>query len=259
MKKSGSKFFIYVFLLALLGVTACTKDEVTKVTDDIPNETPLPEDNFTPQQEGFTSLKLNKPTDIITDYLMYIPEGYNEKKSYKWPIVFFLHGVGEMGADISVLKNVGLSKVMKGKEFIMVAPLCNKGWWNAASLEVVYQQVMADLHVDSSRVYLTGLSMGGFGTWDWSTFKPDHFAAMVPICGGGNVNLMANIKSKPIWVFHSADDKTVSVEQSRVLVKKLKELGSNVKYTEYPTGGHDAWTRAYNTPELFTWLLQQHK
>ncbi|RFS24532.1 phospholipase [Chitinophaga silvatica] len=258
MKKRKSKNFVYVFLSLFLVLTACSKNETKDLVDE--DKTPPPvEDKFTPQDAGFSFKKLATTTDNITDYLMYIPEGYNEKKTYKWPIVFFLHGVGEMGANVSVLKQVGLSKVVQGKQFIMIAPLCNKGWWNPAALEKLYKEVMAELHVDTTRVYLTGLSMGGYGTWDWGSYYAEHFAAMVPICGGGSVDRMQRLKSMPIWVFHSADDGTVNVSESRVLVDALKKLGSNVKYTEYPDGGHDAWTRAYNTTELYTWLLQQHK
>lgn len=262
MKKSRSKKIVYVFVALFFAIVSCSKTESKSIVPDPETGTPskpVQEDTFTPQTVGFSNKKLVKPTDIITDYVVYIPEGYNEKKDYKWPVVFFLHGIGERGKDISAVRQVGLSRVMKGKQFIMVAPLCNNDWWNSAALEVLYKEVMDSLHVDKTKVYLTGLSMGGYGTWDWGSLHSEHFAALVPICGAGTVSRMSRLQHTPVWVFHSADDPTVNVNESRTLVNELKRLGADVQYTEYPDGGHDAWTRAYNTPELYTWLLKQHK
>lgn len=261
MKKSRSKKIIYVFVALLLAIVSCSKSETKSIVTPPDTGTPSqPEkgDTFSKQPIGFSNRKLVKPADIISDYLVYIPDGYNEKKDYKWPVVFFLHGIGERNQDVSVLRQVGLSRVMKGKEFIMIAPMA-KDWWSSGSLEVLYKEVMDSLHVDNSRVYLTGLSMGGYGTWDWGSLHAEHFAAIVPICGGGDLARMPKLQKMPVWAFHSADDPTVNVNESRRLVNELKRLGGNIQYTEYPDGGHDAWTRAYNTPELFTWLLKQHK
>ncbi|HWV66692.1 alpha/beta hydrolase-fold protein, partial [Chitinophaga sp.] len=130
--------------------------------------------------------KIDTKGGNISNYVLYIPDGYNEKKDYKWPVVIFLHGVGEMGNNIDVIKNVGLMKVAAGKPFVIVAPQCLSGWWNPQYLEILYKEVVSKYHVDPKRVYLTGLSMGGYGTWDWSSAHPEEFAAIIPISGGGD-------------------------------------------------------------------------
>lgn len=255
-------------MLSTLALFACSKTEtslpvekppVTKPpADTVPVKPPV-QDTFPAQQTGITVQKIDTKGGNISNYVLYIPDGYNEKKDYKWPIVIFLHGVGEMGNNIDVIKNVGLVKVAAGKPFVIVAPQCLSGWWNTQYLEVLYKEVINKYHVDPKRVYLTGLSMGGFGTWDWSAAHPERFAATVPISGGGNASYAAKLKDMPIWDFHCADDPTVNVSNSRDMVKALKAVGSKILYTEYPSGGHDAWTRTYANPEVYTWLLQQHK
>ncbi|WP_145664568.1 carboxylesterase family protein [Chitinophaga polysaccharea] len=254
MKKRIIKILNYIIVLSISALISCKKTETAAPVDN----TPPVEDSFSRQTVGITAQKIDTKGNI-SDYLLYIPDGYNEKKSYKWPVVFFLHGVGEMGNNVNVLKNVGLVKVAGGKPFVIIAPQCLSGWWNPQYLDILYKEVLEKYHVDPTRVYLTGLSMGGFGTWDWSSARPEKFAAIIPISGGGDVNRMPNLKAMPIWAFHSADDPTVNVSNTRVLVNALKALGSNVKYTEYPDGGHDAWTRTYANANVYTWLLAQHK
>ncbi|PSL50104.1 phospholipase/carboxylesterase [Chitinophaga niastensis] len=252
-------------MLSALTLFACSKKETTTPVETKPPVTTPPVipppvgDSFARQTPGITAQKIAIKGGNISDYLLYVPDGYNEKKDYKWPVVIFLHGLGEIGNNINVLRNVGLVKVVSGKPFVMVAPQCLSGWWNTEYLEAVYKEVINKYHVDPSRVYLTGLSMGGFGTWDWSSAHPERFAAIVPICGGGNVNTMVKLKTMSVWVFHCTDDPTVNVTNSRTLVKALKDMGGNVQYTEYPTGGHDAWTRTYANAEVYTWMLKQHK
>lgn len=263
MKKRAIKILCHVFVLSALALFSCSKTEtanpVQPPVDTIPVKPPPAGDTFPPQQTGITVQKIDTKGGNISNYVLYIPDGYNEKKDYKWPIVIFLHGVGEMGNNIDVIKQVGLVKVATGKPFVIIAPQCLSGWWNPQYLDVLYKEVVNKYHVDPARVYLTGLSMGGYGTWDWSSAHPEKFAAIVPISGGGDINRMKNLKTMPVWVFHSADDPTVNVENSRVLVQQLRALGNNVQYTEYPNGGHDAWTRAYANQDLYTWLLKQHK
>jgi predicted peptidase len=261
MKKRVIKILSHVFVLSKLALFSCSKTApVDPVNTNPTGITPPPKEDIFPQQTpGITVKQIDTKGGNISNYLLYIPDTYNSEKTYKWPVVIFLHGVGEMGSDINVLRSAGLVKVVKGKPFVMIAPQCLSGWWNPQYLDVVYKEVLAKYHVDPSRVYLTGLSMGGYGTWDWSSAHPEKFAAIIPICGGGDVNRMPTLKTMPAWVFHSADDPTVNVENSRTLVKALKAIGGNVQYTEYANGGHDAWTRTYANADVYTWLLKQHK
>lgn len=234
----------------------------TDTTATPPPTTPPPgEDSFPTETLGLSTEKVTGDVgNINPEYVLYVPDTYNSDKTKKWPLVIFLHGVGEMGTDINKVKNVGLCKVVKGKQFVMVAPQCTRWWWNTDALQQFFKQIITKYHVDPSRVYLTGLSMGGFQTWVWGEYYPEQFAAIAPICGGGEVDKACSLKNMPVWAFHNADDPTVSVNNSRDMVNAIKACGSTLlKYTEYPTGGHDAWTKTYADADLYTWLLQQHK
>jgi predicted peptidase len=263
MKRCAIKRFDYVLLIALLiNTIACSGTHDAERpggiggADTIP--IPPPEDVFSPQTPGTTVQTMDYKLGNIDDYLLYIPETYNKNKRYKWPVVFFLHGVAEIGTDVNVLRHVGLPPVVAGKQFVMIAPQCTASWWNTDVLQELYKEVLEKYHVDSSRVYLTGLSMGGFGTWSWAQTSPDKFAAIIPICGVGTPEQACVLKKMPVWAFHNADDTIVAVSGSREMVNALKACGSSlVKYTENKTGGHDAWTAAYGDPALYTWLLQQ--
>lgn len=203
-------------------------------------------------------------------YLVYLPQGYGEQGGAKWPLVIFLHGAGERGTDLSALGKHGLVRyVQEGKDypFVMVAPQCPEDWtWDRSlqELDLLLETILENYSVDTERIYLTGLSMGGFGTWHWAASRPDTFAALVPICGGtmplmGFPEKISVLKHVPIWVFHGADDQVVSPSMSEQLVNVLQELGAPVRYTKYKGVGHHSWDRAYNEPELIPWLLQQKK
>src|SRR5207244_7702516 len=116
-----------------------------------------------------------------------------------------------------------------------------------------------EFSIDPKRLYITGLSMGGYGTWDLISRHPELFAAAAPICGGGDEDQAEKIAKLPIWIFHGAKDQAVPVERSRNMVTALKKAGGEPKYTEYPDVGHDSWVRAYKDPELFAWLFAQKK
>lgn len=264
MKRRAINTFIYVLLIVVLGnIVACSKKNESavpggNVTDTIP-DSPR-EDVFTPQTPGTTVQTADYKQGNIDEYLLYIPDAYNEMKTYKWPVVIFLHGVEEIGNDIDVIRKMGLPKVVKGKQFVMIAPQCTAVWWNTDVLQQLYKEVLTKYHVDSSRIYLTGLSMGGFGTWNWAQASPEKFAAIVPICGIGTPLQACVLKQMPVWAFHNADDPIVTVAGSRDMVNALQACGSSlVKYTESPTGGHDAWTKAYADTALYSWMLKQHQ
>jgi len=178
--------------------------------------------------------------------------------------MIFLHGAGERGTDINLVKKHGPPKLADQKKdfpFIIVSPQCPSGqWWDAEAVNVLVDEIIAEHAVDPTRVYLTGLSMGGYGTWDLACRHPERFAAIAPICGGG-IPFLAfdNLKKMPTWAFHGAKDQTVPLSESERMVEALKNAGAEVKFTVYPDAGHDSWSQAYGDPELYRWLLSHRK
>jgi len=197
---------------------------------------------------------------IDVDYLLYLPKEYKEENK-KFPLMLFLHGAGERGDDLKKVTIHGPAKLIKqGKEFpfIIVSPQCPENqWWDIDALNVLLNDIVKRFNVNEDRIYLTGLSMGGYGTWALALKYPHRFAAIAPICGAGNPVLARTIKRLPTWVFHGANDQVVPIKHSQDMVDALKEVGGNVKFTIYPEAGHDSWTETYNNPELYEWFLKQ--
>lgn len=206
---------------------------------------------------------LDTQVPVKLQYLLFLPQDYNQDSSKKFPMILFLHGAGERGDNINNVKTHGPPKIVETKKdfpFILVSPQCPTGhWWQPHELNALLDQIQADYRVDPDRVFLTGLSMGGFGTWDLAMNYPNRFAAIAPMCGSGNVGRVRFIKDLPIWVFHGDADPTVPVARSDEMVAALKKAGADVKYTRYPGVGHDCWTASYNNPELYTWFLSHHR
>ncbi|MBN1418021.1 MAG: prolyl oligopeptidase family serine peptidase [Planctomycetes bacterium] len=198
---------------------------------------------------------------VSLNYLLFLPEGY-EKAQKPWPLILFLHGAGESGNDLQKVKVHGPPKIVETKRdfpFIVVSPQSPGRGWNADTLVALLDDVVSKYKVDKDRIYLTGLSMGGFGSWALAAAYPDRFAAVVPICGGGNPADAKRLKDLPIWVFHGAKDPVVPIARSEAMVSALKEAGGNVKFTVYPEAGHDSWTATYDDPELYKWMLEQRR
>lgn len=204
---------------------------------------------------------------VSLKYLLYLPKEY-QRKNIKWPMILFLHGIGERGDDLEIVKKQGLPKVVEELDdfpFILVAPQCplNSMWYmEIDALYGLIRHIISDYKVDTSRIYLTGLSMGGFGAWHLAEAHPNLFAAVVPICGGtisriGFPERIKVLKHVPIWAFHGAKDDVVPIEMSKELIETLSKYGGNVKFTVYPDAGHDVWTQTYSNNELFDWLLKQ--
>jgi predicted peptidase len=215
-------------------------------------------------QPGQSAQHFEKQVPVALDYLLFLPEGYNADASKKWPLILFLHGAGERGSNLAKVKVHGPPKIVEKKkdfQFIVVSPQCPANeWWDAFKLQALLDNVMATYRVDATRVYLTGLSMGGFGTWELASRIPDRFAAIAPICGGGNPTLAGfRLKGMPAWVFHGDADTTVNVKLSDDMVEALKKAGNEVKYTRYPGVGHDSWTATYENEELYTWFLAHQR
>ncbi len=201
------------------------------------------------------------------DYLLYLPENYN-KSNKKWPLILFLHGAGERGNALELVAKHGPPKFAgeKGKSlpFIVVSPQCPQGkWWSdrqqLTRLLALLDDVEKNYRVDKKRIYLTGLSMGGYGTWHLAAAAPERFAAIAPICGGGNPHDAEKLASLPIWAFHGAHDQAVPLAQSKRMVDAVKKQGGKPKFTVYPEAGHDSWSASYNNPELYRWFLSQQK
>lgn len=213
-------------------------------------------------------------------YRIHLPADLPSGK--KVPLILFLHGAGERGDDNLAQLKHGVADLIRfsltNGNAIVIAPQCPAGmqWvntnWSAPShampsmpstpmklVILLLQDAVAKMPVDPARVYVTGISMGGYGTWDIIQRKPDLFAAAIPICGGADASLAPRLKSLPLWVFHGDSDGAVPVSRSRDMVKALQACGGKVQYREYPKAGHDVWTRTYSDRAVLTWLFAQRK
>jgi len=194
-------------------------------------------------------------------YLLYLPADYEKDAKKKWPLIMFLHGAGERGDNLEVVKKHGPPKLIaQGKpfDFIVVSPQCPNDVWWPEQLDVLISlldEIEAKYHVDTDRVYLTGLSIGGFGTWSLAEKYPQRFAAIAPICGGGERYMAYRLKTIPVWAFHGAKDKVVPVEKSKEMVEAVNAAGGDAKLTVYPEAEHDSWTQTYDNPQLYEWFL----
>ncbi len=197
------------------------------------------------------------------NYLLYVPK--EKPGSGEYPLMLFLHGAGERGNNLELVKVHGPPSFVNEDSdfpFVVVSPQCNEhDDWHAGPLLKLLDTIEAKVPIDKNRVYVTGLSMGGYGTWDLAQIAPDRFAAIAPICGGSRFELekIDVLKDMPIWAFHGAKDQVVSPSETERLVDRLKSLGSDVKFTLYPEATHDSWTQTYENPELYEWLLSNSK
>lgn len=232
--------------------------------------------NQTPPSFQAKTFQANDNVDLL--YNIYYPES----DKAKLPLFIFLHGAGERGSDNSA-QLMHIAPILTNPEnsqrypAILVFPQCPKdeywanvniaddGSWSSDSssnptepmqrvIELI-ESLMQNPSVDTDRIYISGLSMGGFGTFDLISRHPEWFAGAVAICGGGDLATVENYKNLPLWVFHGAQDPVVDVELSRSVVNKLKSVRGKVKYTEYPDGGHDVWNNAYEDRETLQWLF----
>jgi predicted peptidase len=192
-------------------------------------------------------------------YLLYLPRGYGEDAARRWPLVLFLHGAGERGTNLDDVKRHGLARVLEeGLDLpaIAVSPQClPDARWSSRTLSALLDEIERTHAVDLDRVYLTGLSMGGFGVWALAIAEPHRFAALVPVCGGGDPAAVCRIQHLPVWTFHGEQDEVVPVARTREMVDALAACGGNVRLTIYPDLAHDSWTDTYANPKLYTWLL----
>jgi len=228
-------------------------------------------------------LMAKKVGDQRLQYLLQTPLEDKKKPQAGWPLLLFLHGYGECGNDIGMVKKHGPPKLTGQFDSlancVIVSPQCpRKSWWRVEVLkELVEEVVRQQGNIDPNRLYVTGLSMGGYGIWSFISHYPNFFAAAIPICGGGNpFHLPANrppiksgIKNEfkleglkkardlPIWAFHGTKDHSVPIKETEMLIGLLREAGSTqVRFTSYPGTGHvAAWQKAYNNPKVWAWLF----
>jgi predicted peptidase len=204
---------------------------------------------------------LERTVKVTMKYLLYLPKDYEQKKS--WPVILFLHGSGERGDNLDLVKTHGPPKLIEaGKQFpfIVVSPQCASGQsWTSLTLTALVDEIVERYKVDQDRIYVTGLSMGGGGTWALASYTPNRFAAIVPICGGGDKDMAKQIAHIPAWIFLGGKDPFLKVKDMQEMVDALKKNGGGPKFTIYPEAQHDSWTQAYNMPELYEWLLQQKR
>lgn len=185
------------------------------------------------------------------------------KSDKKLPLIVFLHGVGERGDDVEKVKIHGIPKLFEvdnDYECITVSPQCpGDSIWPAElqTLKQFIDEIVKEYNIDTNRIYLTGLSMGGYGTWHMAMTYPNFFAAIAPVCGGG-LPWYANVLKMPVWAFHGEVDSVVSVEESKNMVREVNNAGGNAKLTIFENVDHDSWNYAYND-ELIKWLLEQSK
>jgi predicted peptidase len=224
----------------------------------------------------------------IYKYQVFIPENWSPKQ--KWPIILFLHGAGERGSDGLLQTDVGIGTAVRKDRSrfpaVVVIPQCKlEGWWSAPDMQALALAALAaatkEFKGDPKHTYLTGLSMGGYGSWALAAKYPGKFAAVVPICGGivmpkqlidrfpqlakesypddpkSYADVAAKIGKTPVWIFHGGADPVVPVEYSRKMNDALKAAGGDVHYTEYPGVGHESWNKAYAEPDLMTWMLSK--
>jgi predicted peptidase len=235
-----------------------------------------PENTTTSTEAAVQTAKtfdFNKTETATVNYLLYLPKGYEPKGSKRWPLILFLHGAGERGTNVWKVAVHGPPALASSSKadlpFIIVSPQCPQGrTWSKDILLDLLDEIIANHAVDQGRIYLTGLSMGGYGTWDLGLSHPERFAAIAPICGGGQIitallssrEKAAELRSLGIWAFHGAKDPVVPLSESERMVEVARRAGvKEVKLTVYPEATHNSWTETYNNPELYKWFLEHRR
>ena len=220
---------------------------------------------------GFLDCTIKDADGKEAKYILFVPDGYKANGDKEYPVILFLHGGGEIGDDGKKQAAAGLGPAIRKQEdagkhfpFFAVFPQAQGQTWKADSKDglraiTILDAVEKDYKIDANRQHVTGLSMGGAGTWSFAAKYPDRWAAIVPICGWGDAANVKDIKAIPCWAFHGDADKAVNVERGRAMVNALKEAGGKPKFTVYAGVDHNSWDKAYATPELYEWLLEQHK
>ncbi|NGP45457.1 prolyl oligopeptidase family serine peptidase [Bacillaceae bacterium SIJ1] len=197
-------------------------------------------------------------------YLLSMPDQKTIEQG-RYPLVLFLHGSGERGSDVKKVEEQGLPKIMTAwheRPFMMIAPQCKEGTDWSQWLDTVIallDEIVDKYPIDEDRIYVTGLSMGGYGSWALSAMAPARFAAVIPICGGGDIAHASALTSIPIWAFHGAKDDIVPLDRSEAMVEAVQQAGGNATLTIYPDAMHDSWTETYTNADVIQWMLAQKR
>lgn len=194
------------------------------------------------------------------NYLLNVPEDYDKYPDKKWPVIFYLHGRHASGKNLQSVKRYGLPYFLsKGKklDFIVISPQCpwGRNWASEDWFNPVYDEVAAKLRIDDSRVYMVGISMGGFGTWALANRMPDRIAAISPFCGGADVKWADQLSKVPTWVFHGTADRDIPISRSEVMVNALEKRNAEIKFTRLKNQGHDI-SKQFDNDNLYSWLLE---
>jgi pimeloyl-ACP methyl ester carboxylesterase len=200
-------------------------------------------------------------------YLAEVPRGAAADPARRWPAIVFLHGSGERGDDLRALRGNGgpvgplaAARVRGDFPFIVVAPQCPvDAVWSRRMLEDLMADVRAKLPADPERIYLTGLSIGGMGTFMFAAAHPDWFAAAAPVCGAGDPETAATLRDLPVWAFHGAEDGAVNPDLGRTMVRAIAAARGRVRFTVFPNTEHDSWIPAYSNDSLYDWFLRQRR
>ena len=195
-------------------------------------------------------------------YTTHYPDGYHTDCSKRWPLIICLHGSGERDIPFAELATHQYFQPMftltsTRYPAVVAVPQCpQEEWWVPERVEELCVHLLDSRCVDAARIYLCGFSMGGYGTWSTAAHYPQRYAAIAPICGGGEVSDAAVLREIPAWVFHGAMDDVVSVQKSLEMVEALTTAGGNPRLTVYNDGGHNVWEETFANPELYEWFLQ---
>ena len=241
---------ILILAVAIQATSAIAQDPATEKATML---------KFTPGKQVANQVTIEidgeEPREI--GFWIYTPANYEEVETMPW--MMFLHGMGERGDDLELVKKWGPPKLVSEQEdfpFILISPQCPDNIkWQTQHLIQILNRVQEEMKVDTKRLYMTGLSMGGYGTWSMTAAIPERIAASIPVCGGGNVQLAEKMIDVPIWAFHGDADNVVTIRRSQEMVDAVNAASGNAKLTTYEGVGHNSWSETYANAEIYDWFL----
>lgn len=270
------KMIVFVFIL-LITLPACasnpstppeTSPQIEEQQSNTIEPTSFPEPNQDSIQTGQHPYSFLTSTGVELRYLLYIPEDYQPDD--QWPLIVYLHGAGGVGENIELLTTEGSLLDILQKEpnfkFIVLSPQLPTGRWGKYidPVDELVTHITELFLIDANHLYLTGISLGGLGAWQYALAYPDRFAALAPVGGAASFTSTAvpenicDLKNLPIWIFHGEDDTLLKPEQNEAVVSALQACGGNVNFTLYPGVDHlETFPLTYQNPDLYTWFLEQ--